>query len=158
MQWFVLKISILVLLLSGSYSQAQSCYNFHSYKTCAGKLRSGFKLYGQSESALLEIDSTAVLPVIFYGNKDYVVTVCTERGYYPVHFIIKEVETSNVLYDNMQDNYYESIGFTIDHPQKVTIEVTILADGFEPSDFNQDQACVGVHIQWKRRKKTGFSE
>jgi hypothetical protein len=148
---------IIPLLLVGSVQvKAQSCYNFHSSKGCVSKLEKDFRLYGQSESALLVIDSTSSLPVIFYGNKDYIINVCTEKGYYPVHFVIKEFETHDVLYDNMEDDYIESVGMTFEDPVKVIFNVTLLAFDIEPVDFGEDDACVGIHIQWKRTARTGF--
>jgi hypothetical protein len=153
----ILYLGIIILLfVSVKTMLSQSCYNFHSQKECFGKLEKGFRIYGQSESALLIIDSTSKLPVIFYGNKDYIINVCTERGYYPVHFVLKDYETSQVLYDNMEDDYIESVGLTFEDPTKIVIEVTLLALDVEPTGFGEDDACVGVNIQWRRAIKTGF--
>jgi hypothetical protein len=146
----------IILFITLEQNYCQSCYNYHSQKVCVSKLEKGFKLYGQSESALLIIDSVSELPVIFYGNKDYIINVCTEKGYYPVHFVIKEYETKQVLYDNMEDDYIESVGLTFENPTKVIFEVTLLAWDVEASGFGEDDACVGVHIQWRRVIKTGF--
>lgn len=139
-------------------TNGQGCYNFHSTRSCVSRPEDGFKTYGQSESALLLKDSTVTLPVIFYGNKDYVVTVCTERGFFPVHFVIRNTETGKVFYDNMEDNYFESVGFTVQHPRKCVFEVTLLAKDVEPSDFGDSQACVGINIQWRRAGKIGFTK
>jgi hypothetical protein len=152
----ILFIFCFLLISSSAFSQA--CYKYHYNRFCADKPKDNFKIYGQSESALLEKDSTFALPIIFYGRKDYIVTVCTERNFYPVHYLIRDIDTDQIFYDNMEDDYYESIGFTIDYPRKVILEITLLAEGVEPSTFGESQACVGVNIQWRRTEKLGFRE
>lgn len=149
-------IVIFILLLSEECLKSQTCFSFHNDKHCANKPKNEFRIYGQSESAMLEKDHTVELPVIFYGNKDYIVTVCTEKGYYPVHYVIRDIETNNIFYDNMEDDYYESVGFTVDVPRKVVLEITLLAENIELSNFGDPQACVGVNILWRRAEKIGF--
>jgi hypothetical protein len=123
---------------------------------CLRESEKGFQLYGQSRSALFEIDSTFIYELTFYGKKDYILSVCTERGYGPVQFKIIEQKTGNVFYDNMEDEYHNSVGFTIDAPQKVRLEVTLLAEEVEPENFSDNRACVGVYIQWRKAEKLGF--
>lgn len=151
-----LYLLLIFLFIKTHTGYAQSCYNFHSQRACVSNLEKGFRLYGQSESALLVIDSLSKQPVIFYGNKDYIIHVCTEKGYYPVHFVIKDIESRQVLYDNLEDDYIESVGMTFEEPVKVIFEVTLLAFDVDPGNFGEDDACVGIHIQWRRAVKTGF--
>ncbi len=154
------RLTIIVFLLFFALApkplKGQPCPVFHTQKKCKDKSATGFRMYGQSKSALLEKDSTYIMPIIFYGKKDYIVTVCTEKGYAPVHFRIKDIESGKILYDNLEDDYIESIGFTIDHPQKAIFEVTLLAENIDPENFGEPIACVGINIQWKRALKTGF--
>ena len=145
-----------LLLLSVQTVKAQYCYKYHLERACTSKSRDDFRFYGQSRSALLEVDSASTLSVLFYGNKDYIVTVCAEKGFYPIHFIIRNTETGRIFYDNMEDEYIESVGFTIDHPQKLEIDVTLIPDKNDIKDFEDSQACVGVFIEWRRTGKLGF--
>ncbi|MBN2484831.1 MAG: hypothetical protein JXB34_02540 [Bacteroidales bacterium] len=156
---FHISMVFLIILCSFcNFAYSQSCFSFHNSKDCVPRLEKDFRIYGQSKSAYLVIDKKSDLTIVFYGNKDYIITVCTEKGYYPVHFVIKDFNTNSVLYDNMEDDYIESVGLTFDNPTKTTIEVTMLATEANPTDIGEDAACVGVHIQWRKAIKTGFRQ
>jgi|GEM_PF-386594 len=153
-----LKYSVVVLSLvfSSLCINAQNCRQFHKSRLCMEKNEPGFSLYGQSKSGFFEIDSVFSYEAILYGQKDYIVSVCTERGYEPIHYKIIDKETKDVFYDNIEDDYFESIGFTVDKPQKVIIEVAIKARGLKPDNFTENRACVGVLILWRKVSKLGF--
>lgn len=148
-----LLLFLFIIFISTDY--LKPCKNFHESNNCA-KIKKGFNSYGQSASALLEIDSTSVYQVIFYGKKDYILTICTERGFYPVHYRLVEDKSKQIIYDNMEDDYYESIGFTVDKTKTINVEITILGENVKAKNFGENQACVGVHIQWKKAAKIGF--
>ena len=52
--------------------------------------------------------------VVFYGQKDYILSFCTHRKLYPVHFVLIDQQTQEVLYDNQEDEFLESLGLGFD--------------------------------------------
>lgn len=155
-RFYKFAVSLIFLLIFCGAVYSQGCRNYHKRKECLVQSESGFQYYGQSKSALFELDSTYSYTLILYGRKDYIVNVCTEKGYYPIHFKIIDTETNRVYYDNMDDEYYESVGFTIDAPQEVRIEVTLLAEKIDADNFDVNRTCVGVNILWRKTRKLGF--
>ena len=150
----ILLLAVVLLLQFNIFGQ--NCRNYHKGRYCICKHGPGFRYFGQSRSGLFEINKPFSYEVMLYGGKDYIFSVCTEFGYEPVHFKIEDIETGEIIYDNMDDDYYSSVGFSIYDPQKVKVEVTIKAEGFTPEDFSDNRACVGVHILWRKTEKLGF--
>ena len=134
----------------------QKCVNYYKSHECADFNKKGFYLFGQSRSTVLEIGVKSQFEVVLKGERDYIVTCCTERGYYPVHFVLTTKDGGEVLYDNMTDDYMNSIGFTIENTQTIIISVTLLAEGKQPEDFDENRACVGVAIQFRKTPRIGF--
>jgi len=150
-------ILIIGFILQASLVFGQSCPKFHESGVCGPVVtRDGFKLFGQSKSAMFEINQTSKFLVTFYGDKDYKVICGTESGFEPVRIRIVDQSDGKVFYDNIEDDYNESIGFSIEKTQQLTIEVTLLAQDFEPSDFEENRACVGILILWRRTPQLGF--
>jgi hypothetical protein len=148
-------VTIPVLFMSHNVNYNECSYYYKS-RDCASYLRKDFYLHGQSRSTVMEINVTSKFEIVLNGGRDYIVTCCTEPGFYPIHYTIESKETGEMLYDNMQDNYLNSIGFSIDNTQTVIISVTLLAEGKEPSDFEENRSCVGVSVQFKKTPRLGF--
>jgi hypothetical protein len=139
--------------------QGQSCQKFHESGICGPVVtKEGFKMFGQSKSAMFEINQTSKFLVTFYGEKDYKVICGTEAGYEPVRMRIIDQSDGKVFYDNSEDDYNESIGFSIEKTQQLIVEVTLLAENYQPEDFEENRACIGILILWKRTPQLGFTE
>lgn len=149
--YFTLIIVLLTISVHG-----QTCYGFHTFGDCRITRSEGFQTYGQSRSALLEIRKTATFKAVFYGQRDYRVLFCTNYAYYPIHVVISNADTKEILFDNVEDDYIESVGFSIDKTQNLIFEVTILADKIDPEDSDEIRVCAGVSIYWKKVPKIGF--
>lgn len=145
-----------VLIFSGLQANAQLCTGFHKTSACAAKPIEGFQLYGQSRSAFLEIKKSFEYKFILYGNKDFIFVLCTEHNYGPIHFRIINEDNKELIYDNITENYIESIGFTNEKTRKVIIEVTLLSEKIKPEDGSDNRACVGFNIRWRKIPKIGF--
>ena len=144
------------LLILSSNAFSQSCQGFHHHKNCRIYDSYDFKQYGQTRSALLEINKSFTYQAVFYGQKDYKMNVCTESGYYPVHYRLINAENKEIFFDNSEDDYVESVGFTIDKNITMIIEVTILAEDINPEDPIDIRACAGIMILWRKAPKLGF--
>ncbi len=151
---YIFAIIFLLILPSNAFSQ--SCQGFHHHKNCQIYDSYDFNQYGQARSALLEINKSFTYKAVFYGQKDYKMNVCTETGYSPVRYRLINAETKEVFYDNIEDDYVESVGFTIDKNITMIIEVTILAKDIKPEDPIDIRACVGIQILWRKAPKLGF--
>lgn len=147
---------ILVLLLISITAQGQRCDGYHKIGDCRIYSTEGFEKYGQARSALLEMKKQASFKAVFYGQRDYKVVLCTDFGYYPIHFVVSNADTKDVLYDNKEDDYIESVGFTIEKTQNLVFDITILAEDIEAKDAIDLRACVGVNIYWRKVPKMGF--
>lgn len=147
---------ILIVLLISVSVQAQRCDDYHKTGDCKIYRMEGFESFGQSRSALLEIKKQSTFKAVFYGQRDYKVVLCTDYGYYPVHFVISNADTKEVLYDNKEDDYIESVGFTIDKTQNLIFDIIVLADDVKAKDAFDIRVCVGVNIYWRKVPKIGF--
>ena len=127
-----LFILFLIILGLGVAIQSQPCKNYLKKKKCGPLHPSDFRMSGQSKSAMFELKSKSN------------------------HFKITEKQSGDVIYDNMDDNYNESIGFTTENTQVVIIEVELLSKDFEPSDFSKNRACGGLLVLWRKTPKLGF--
>ncbi len=147
---------LFVIILFSATAQGQRCDDYHKTGDCKIYRTDGFEGYGQSRSALLEIKKEATFKAVFYGQRDYKVVLCTDYGYYPVHFVISNADTKEILYDNKEDDFVESVGFTIDKTQNLVFEILVMAEDIKAKDAFDIRVCVGVNIYWRKVPKMGF--
>jgi hypothetical protein len=149
------SIFLLVLCFITTGIFAQNCRNFHK-QNCKTPAAYDYKYYGQSRSAVMIANQTVRHKAIFYGKKDYRVIFCTESNQYPVHFIVKSVENNKILYDNIVDDYVESVGFTIDYTQTLIFEVTVISTEKDTYEKMEQRLCLGMQIIWRKMDSMGF--
>jgi len=154
--FLVFTLFVFIAILPAKHVNAQYCDRFHETSACRLANDGSFKPYGQSKSAMVEIKKTFEYKLVLYGEKDFKIGICTEDGFGPVHFKIINARSKEVLYDNITDDYIESVGFTNDFTQSVIIEIIVLAEDVEPEEAYDTRACVGVNILWRKAPKIGF--
>ena len=137
---------------------AQQCKGFYKSSRCFVRDSKEFKQYGQARSAAVEVGETYRLNAILYGQKDFIVSVCAEQGYKPLHFRIINTENKEVLYDNADDSYNLYVGFAVEKTKSVVVELTILTDKVENKDPTHDRVCIGVQIVWRKIPRLGFGK
>lgn len=147
---------ICVLILSITSLFAQDCRRYHHSSRCDVKKSKDYNQYGQARSAVLEYGKTYSYELIFYGGKDYKVQICADDGFYPIHFKLLDAATMSVFYDNMEDDYIESVGFVSDEHTPMIIEIELLAEGLMPEDGKDLRSCVGIQILWRKIPSLGF--
>lgn len=154
------NIYILILFFSSLANTnlfAQDCYKFHDSNLCKpARIDYEMKPYGQSKSALVEVGETYRIKIVLNGDKDYMMSFCTKRGFEPVHYKLTDIESGEVLFDNKEDDYIESIGFTNENTRIVMIEITVLAENINTEKQGNSRVCVGMNILWKKIPKLGF--
>lgn len=148
---------ILISLLTISYlSIAQGCNGFNKSKRCTQYISGEYKIYGQSQNALLIADSTYRCQIVLFGGKEYRISFCTENGFDPIHYRIINTATKEVTFDNESDKYIESVGFTVEKTQQMLIEITLKPKKKNWESIREASACVGILIQWSKMPKIGF--
>ena len=139
---------LLFLLLPGRLF-SQNCENHHTEGDCRYDIQKGFKIYSQSHSVTMSPLDTIELNAVFYGQKDYILSFCTHRKMYPIHFVLIDQQTSQVLYDNEEDKYLESIGLGFDVTKSLIIKVDVLARESTEEEIKGNLGCLGLLIQYK---------
>jgi len=144
----------LILIISSNIS-SQPCKGFHESKDCFVYIPEGrdFKQYSQAKSALTSVGQKTTYKVVLFGGKDYILGVCAESGYRPIHFRIIDSQTKKVMYDNKDYDYIDSFNFTVEKTQPLDIEVQILEN--KKITLKKDKMCVGIEILWSTILKSG---
>lgn len=155
MRVFRIIIGILLVLFISKSIMAQSCMGFYKSSNCYRSESKGFKQYGQAKSATIELNKLYKCQVVLYGKKDYIFSLCTETGFKPLHFRIVDNTSKEVIYDNADDNYNPSIGFSMEKTSTVTVEAEILVEKGD-KDPNKYRVCLGIQIWWRKIPKIGF--
>lgn len=141
-------LAALLLLIPGQLP-AQNCEYHHTDGDCRYDLQKGYRIYSQSHSATISPLDTIELNAVFYGQKDYILSFCTHRKMYPIHFILIDQQTKQVLYDNEEDRYLESLGLGFDVTKSLIIKVDVLARESTEEEINENLGCLGLLIQYK---------
>jgi hypothetical protein len=143
---------VLIFIISINVS-SQPCKGFHESKDCFVYIPEGrgFKQYSQAKSALTSVGQKTTYKVVLFSGKDYILGVCAEGGYRPIHFRIIDGQTKKVLYDNKDFDYIDSFNFTVQKTQPLDIEVQILEN--KKIQVKKDKMCVGIEILWSNEVK-----
>ena len=151
------KIQVLALFLLFLPGQliSQNCDMHHLDGDCQYDIQKGYKVYSQSHSAKISALDTLELNVVFYGQKEYILSFCTHKNLYPIHFVLIDQQTNEVLYDNEEDKYLESLGLGFDVAKPLTIKVDVIARKSTEQEIKEKIGCLGLLIQYKNypRKK-----
>ena len=138
-------------------SVTNPCQDFHK-KSCLRSPDDGFIYNGQSSSGLFAKGQNSTVRAVFYAGMDYHVSICSEDEA-QAHFIIKDLKTGEVLYDNSTDNNTQEIQITNQHTRNVNILVTLpgSSDGGKVDKVKGSEGvCAGLLIEHKKSDKTGF--
>lgn len=145
-------LAFLLLIVPGQL-KSQDCDNHHLEGDCRFDLQKGYKSYSQSHSTSMSPKDSVEMNVIFYGQKDYILSFCTHRKLYPIHFILIDQQTKEVLYDNKEDEFLESLGLGFDVTKSLIIKVKVLARKSTDEEIDQNVGCLGFLIQYKNYPK-----
>ena len=144
-----ITVLLAVLLWIPVQLRSQDCENHHMDGDCRFDLQRGYKLYSQSKSVSLSPLDTIEMNAVFYGQKDYILSFCTHKKMYPVHFVLYDQTTGQKLYDNEEDKYLESLGVGFDATTSLIIKINVLARLSTEEEIKENTGCVGLLIQYK---------
>jgi len=147
----LLIVNLSILLFSG-FLFGQDCGYYFKEDNCGMELQKGFKVYSQSKGIHVAIGDTIDMNVVFFGQKDYSFTFCTETALYPVHFRIIDPETGVQIYDNGEDRYIESLGISFDVTRNLTFKINVLGEKGAAAGMDVQTGCLGMLIQYKNYK------
>lgn len=132
---------------------SQDCDNHHTEGDCRFDIQRGYKIYSQSKSVSMSPLDTIEMYMVFYGQKDYMLSFCTHRKMYPIHFVLIDQQTNQVLYDNEEDKFLESIGVGFDVTKSLLIKIDVLARESTEEEIEGNIGCLGLLIQYKNYPK-----
>jgi len=144
-----IQILFVLFLIAPLSVMAQDCVDYHKLGDCMMDRQKGYKIYSQSKSVGMSPIDTVEFNVIFYGQKDYIFSFCTHAKLYPVHFVLIDPDSGDVLYDNAKDRYIESLGIGFDVTKSLTIKVDVVARKASAEEIEQYVGCLGLLIQYK---------
>ncbi len=130
-------------------ANSQECATYHEVGDCIMDRNKEFRIYSQSRSAVISVTDTAEFSIVFYGQKDYLCSFCTYQKFYPVNFRLLDPDTREVLYDNKDDNYIESLGIGFDITKTMIIQVNVLARKATPEEIKDYLSCIGLLLQYR---------
>jgi hypothetical protein len=144
-----IQLLFILLLISPLSGMAQDCVDYHKLGDCMMDRQKGYKFYSQSKSVSMSSKDTIEFNIVFYGQKDYIFSFCTHAKLYPVHFVLIDPDTGDVLYDNANDKYIESLGIGFDVSKSLTIKVDVVARKASEDEIEQYVGCIGLLIQYR---------
>lgn len=142
-------ITAILLLGILSHTDAQNCNKFHLYGSCMQYPGAYYKLDGQSRSNVIGVGDKLVYNVVFYGDRTYKLIFCASDLFTPVHYILYDAETRDLIYDNKKDDYTETIEMSIEETRRIMIEISVLASKADQSTREEFFGCLGFLLHWK---------
>jgi hypothetical protein len=151
---FIIQI-LFLLLAKAAFAQ---CNNYHLSYNCRPSPSEAKDMYlsSQSRSVYLEAQVPYKFQMTLFGKMDYKIIFCAEKKFYPIHYTITEKATGKIFFDNKDDTFVESIGFSTDKTTIVVVECTLLAEKAKFDDIRDNRSCVGIPIMYRKIPKTGF--
>ena len=138
-----------LLLFSTASLFAQDCYDYHEHADCNMERQRGYKIYSQSKSASISTRDTLEFNIVFYGQKDYIFSFCTRPEFFPIHFCMIDPGSGEILYDNANDRYLESLDVGFDIARSIAIKINVLGNNILSEEPDGDIGCIGLLIQYK---------
>ncbi len=140
---------LLALAMIALDAFAQDCVDYHELGDCVLDRQKGYKIYSQSKSVYINPLDTVELNIVFYGQNDYILSFCTYKKMYPIHFTLVDPESRLVIYDNTNDRFIESLGLGFDVTKSITVTIQALAGSSTEEEIEHSVGCVGLLIQYK---------
>jgi hypothetical protein len=146
----------LILLLLSFYSAtcfSQNCGKFNEWVGCTQKLKN-YDIYLQPRSTEISINTKLIYNVVFLGDRDYIISFCADKLYYPINIKLLNQKTNEVIYDNATDNFYDSISIGFNNTQTLVLVVELKADKTDKAKIkSNEKICVGLIMQYQKLLK-----
>ncbi len=141
----ILFIAFLLIIVPAT-GYNQECTDFIKSKVFRQNYPKGFELYGQSKSAYVEVRKILKYNILFFGDKEYQMTIGTEIVNRPIHIRMIDAGDNTVLFDNVKNMSLENINFYIENTKNIIVEITILSDTETYLSSDKIHVCLGIKI------------
>lgn len=138
-----------LILFSATALSAQDCVGYYNTAGCNLDRQKGYKIYSQSESAPISTKDTIEFNIVFYGQKEYIFSLCTYQDLYPINFRLIDPDTKDILYDNANDRYIESLGIGFDATRSLMVQINVLANKTPVPGQEDVVGCIGLLLQYR---------
>ena len=145
------KILFFIICMVSVNSFGQNCTDFQELDNCKKGLIYNYATYLNDEKAEIGIHDTLTYNIAFIGNRDYIISFCTNQIYYPINIRLLQPGTGIEIFNNASDDYNESIVISLIKTQNMILVVNLLAKKIDKYKLNSNEkACVGLDMQWKK--------
>ncbi|MCF8379656.1 MAG: hypothetical protein K9H49_08780 [Bacteroidales bacterium] len=141
---FTLSFSVI------SDSNGQDCKKFHLYSYCMQYPGPNYKMEGQSRSNIIGLGDKLIYSVVFYGGRHYELYFCASTEFAPIHYILRDADTNELIYDNKKDDFVETIGLDIENTRRIKVEVSVLGTAGNRETVENYLGCLGFMMQYKK--------
>ena len=139
-----------MLIFLSSIGYGQDCTDYHQYHCSYADYT--FFYSRQSKSIQFRKGQSSEIQIVAYSGKEYYLAVCGSQKLGKIRFqIIEDNANRNVLFDNAENEYIESINFTNEVTRNMIIQLSA-AEG--TAKKSRDTGCAGVVIQIQKTGQT----
>jgi len=150
---FFKKIFILIgiSITAIPFLSAQDCPDFLDSPFCTMNRQRGYRPYSQSKSVYVALNDTVELNIVFYGQKDYILSFCSIREFFPVNFRLLDPSSRKIFYDNVEDKYIESLQVGFETTKSVIVQFVAIGDKNITGNRRNPKDCIGLLIQYRNQ-------
>lgn len=128
-------------------------------KNC-GAYEKPFKYSGQSKNGLFELGQKSLIKITVYDGFEYRVSLCADKTMKGLYFRLREDDVNKtILYDSSveEEDYLEKL-FYVNTTKNLYVEVVVPEGDIpvEEQSYRNRFGCVGLLIEYNRRKDLGF--
>ncbi|MCK4921475.1 MAG: hypothetical protein KAS71_10545 [Bacteroidales bacterium] len=131
-------------------TKAQNCKKFHLYSYCMQSPGPKYKMEGQSRSNIIGLGDKLIYSVVFYGERHYQLYFCASKEFVPIHYVLRDANTNELIYDNKKDDYVETIELNIENTSRIKIEVSVLGSEQDRETLDEYFGCLGFLMLYKK--------
>lgn len=150
MKRFILALLLITFIVPVVTAQRNSCRKFHLYSDCNINPGPRFKYDGQSRSNIIGAGDQMIYNLVLYADRQYKINFCVSDQFDPIHVVLMNAMTDEVIYDNAQDDYIGTLTLNIEYTQRMKISLEVLAEEMTEQDKLEYFGCIGMMIQYKK--------
>lgn len=152
MKQIIIAIFIIVFAVPVTTAQRNSCKKFHLYSDCNVNPGPRFKYDGQSRSNIIGAGDKMIYSVVLYADRQYKINMCVSEQFDPIHVVLINAMNDEVIYDNANDDYRETLTLNIENTQRLKVSLEVLAEEMTEQEKLDYFGCLGMMVQYKKVK------
>ncbi len=152
MKRFILAIVLITFAVPVVTAQKNSCRKFHLYSDCNVNPGPRFKYDGQSRSNIIGAGDQMIYNLVLYAERQYKINVCVSDHFEPIHIMLMNAVTDEVIYDNAKEEYLGTLTLNIEHTQRLKVSLEVLAEDMTEQEKLDYFGCIGMMIQYRKER------